>query len=203
MFNDEAENDLVFTTPLGVITTPLGLISITLPLELNWPAIVDGVEPFTLFNEKELGLIMNSHSNTDLQDFFNFAYYTGARRGEICNLQAHQIHPTYIEVKGKTDKRIIKLNSQARHILFCREKLWSYKGDFVSKKFKAYLRQLNIKDAQFHDLSRTFGLNLIKSGGPIYTVSKLLGHSSVRITEEHYAPLLISDIEEFELPTGS
>ncbi len=156
-----------------------------------------------VFNEKELGLIMNSHPNTDLQDFFNFAYYTGARRGEICNLQAHQIHPTYIEVKGKTDKRIIKLNSQARHILFCREKLWSYKGDFVSKKFKAYLRQLNIKDAQFHDLRRTFGLNLIKSGVPIYTVSKLLGHSSVRITEEHYAPLLISDIEEFELPTGS
>ena len=76
-------------------------------------------------------------------------------------------------------------------------------GDFVSKKFKAYLRQLNIKDAQFHDLRRTFGLNLIKSGVPIYTVSKLLGHSSVRITEEHYAPLLISDIEEFELPTGS
>ena len=54
MFNVEAVKDLVFTTPLGVITTPLGLISIILPLEFNWPAIVDGVDPFTLFNEKEL-----------------------------------------------------------------------------------------------------------------------------------------------------
>tara|TARA_R100000234_G_scaffold38018_1_gene22484 strand:- start:12110 stop:13027 length:918 start_codon:yes stop_codon:yes gene_type:complete len=156
-----------------------------------------------VFSDKELALIMNSHTNTDLQEFFNFAYYTGARRGEICALKAHQIHPTFIEVKGKSDKRIIKLNSQARHILFCREKLWSYKGDFVSKKFKAYLRSLNIKNGQFHDLRRTFGLNLIKSGVPIFTVSKLLGHSSVNITEQHYAPLLVSDIEEFELPTGS
>ncbi len=156
-----------------------------------------------VFNDKELALIMNSHPNADLQEFFNFAYYTGARRGEICNLKAQQIHPTYIEVKGKSDKRIIKLNSQARHILFSREKLWGYKGDFVSKKFKAYLRQLNIKDAQFHDLRRTFGFNLIKKGLPIYTVSKLLGHSSINITESHYAPLLVSDIEEFKLPTGS
>ena len=54
IFNVEAVNDLVFTVPLGVITTPFGFTSITLPFEFSCPAIVDGVEPFTLFNEKEL-----------------------------------------------------------------------------------------------------------------------------------------------------
>ena len=46
---------------------------------------------------------------------------------------------------------------------------------------------------------RTFGLNLIKQGMSIYKVSKLLGHSSVRTTEQHYAPLLTVEIEDFEL----
>jgi site-specific recombinase XerD len=42
-------------------------------------------------------------------------------------------------------------------------------------------------------------LNLIKQGMSIYKVSKLLGHKSVRTTEQHYAPLLTVDIEDFEL----
>jgi integrase len=41
----------------------------------------------------------------------------------------------------------------------------------------------------FHDLRRTFGAMLIESGVHIYTVSKLLGHSDVRITEKVYAPI--------------
>ena len=33
----------------------------------------------------------------------------------------------------------------------------------------------------------------------IYKVSKLLGHKSVRTTEQHYVPLLTLDIHDFEL----
>ena len=50
-----------------------------------------------------------------------------------------------------------------------------------------------------NDLRRTFGLNLIKQGMSIYKVSKLLGHKSVRTTEQHYAPLLTVEIEDFVL----
>ena len=60
------------------------------------------------------------------------------------------------------------------------------------------VRRLGIK-MQFHDLRRTFGLNLIKQGMSIYKVSKLLGHKSVRTTEQHYAPLLTVEIEDFVL----
>tara|TARA_B100000575_G_scaffold279910_1_gene268783 strand:- start:100 stop:246 length:147 start_codon:yes stop_codon:yes gene_type:complete len=48
-------------------------------------------------------------------------------------------------------------------------------------------------------LQRTFGLNLIKQGMSIYKVSKLLGHKSVRVTEQHYAPLLTVENEDFVL----
>ena len=56
-----------------------------------------------------------------------------------------------------------------------------------------------IKDERFHDLRRTFGLNLIKQGMSIYKVSKLLGHKSVSTTDKHYAPLLTVEIENFTL----
>ena len=65
--------------------------------------------------------------------------------------------------------------------------------------FKKEVRRLKIKDARFHDLRRTFGLNLIKQGMSIYKVSKLLGHKSVRTTERHYAPLLATEIDDFVL----
>ena len=50
----DAAKDPVFTTPFLVIATPFGLISNTLPFEFIWPAIVDGVEPVTLFREEDL-----------------------------------------------------------------------------------------------------------------------------------------------------
>ena len=104
-----------------------------------------------------------------------------------------------LKVTGKTGERFIKLNSQAQHILYSTEKIWQYTGDFITKKFKWNVRRLNIKDARFHDLRRTFGLNLIKAGMPIFEVSKLLGHTSVKTTQEHYAPLLVDDIKDFTL----
>ncbi len=69
----------------------------------------------------------------------------------------------------------------------------------MSHKFKKEVRRLKIKHARFHDIRRIFGLNLIKQGMSIYKVSKLLGHKSVRTTEQHYAPLLTVEIEDFIL----
>ena len=94
-------------------------------------------------------------------------------------------------------RRIVKLNSQAKDIIHSQKALWNYSKDYVSHKFKKEVRRLGIKNARFHDLRRTFGLNLIKQGMSIYKVSKLLGHKSVRTTEQHYAPLLTVEIEDF------
>ena len=100
---------------------------------------------------------------------------------------------------GKTGRRIIKISLQAGTIIANQSPLWSYSKDYVSHHFKKEVRKLGIRDARFHDLRRTFGLNLIKQGMSIYKVSKLLGHKSVRTTEEHYAPLLTIEIEDFVL----
>ena len=126
-----------------------------------------------------------------------FAYYTGTRQGEIKCLSDDNIKNAF--VFGKSGKRQIKITTQAQAVLSEVEELWSYSKNYICSKFKENMERLEISDARFHDLRRTFGYNLIKQGMPIYQVSKLLGHASVTTTEKHYAPLLATDVEEFEL----
>ena len=152
-----------------------------------------------VFNDEELKLLIEGIQCPDFNRFVRFAYYTGARSSEVRSLQREMLKDDYIIARGKTGKRMIKLNSQAKKIIKEQNELWNYSKDFISHKFKKECRKLNIKDARFHDLRRTFGYSLIKQGMSIYKVSKLLGHSSVRTTEKHYAPLMTTDIEEFVL----
>jgi len=151
------------------------------------------------YTDDELKLMFNEITDGSFNAFVRFAYYTGARSGEIRSLSRENVLDKSLVVNGKTGRRIVKLNTQAQKIIQHQAPLWSYSKDFVSHKFKQEVRRLAIKDARFHDLRRTFGLNLIKQGMSIYKVSKLLGHSSVRTTEQHYAPLLTVEIEDFEL----
>jgi len=152
-----------------------------------------------VYTADELDLLFNQITDKDFNAFIRLAYYTGARSGEIRSLSRENVLDESLVVNGKTGRRIVKLNSQAQKIMQHQDPLWSYSKDFVSHKFKQEVRKLDIKNARFHDLRRTFGLNLIKQGMSIYKVSKLLGHSSVRTTEQHYAPLLTVEIEDFEL----
>jgi integrase len=45
-----------------------------------------------------------------------------------------------------------------------------------------------------HTLRHTFGWRWLKAGGDIYTLSRILGHGSVAVTEKHYAHLLKEDL---------
>ena len=151
------------------------------------------------YTKNELEQIFTSLEDDTFNSFVQFAYYTGARSGEIRTLTRDQVLEDSLVVRGKTGQRIVKLNSQAKDIIHNQCELWQYRKDFVSHKFKKEARRLGIRNARFHDIRRTFGLNLIKQGMSIYKVSKLLGHKSVRTTEQHYAPLLTVEIEDFTL----
>jgi integrase len=45
-----------------------------------------------------------------------------------------------------------------------------------------------LDNAHIHDLRRTFGLQITQSSG-LHLASKLLRHSDIRVTEQHYSPL--------------
>jgi len=152
-----------------------------------------------VISDSELKTLLDEIRDNRFNLFVRFAFYTGARSGEIRSISKENIYPQHIVAYGKSGKRLIKLNDQAKSIIDGLDELWNYRKDFVSHKFKKEARRLGIPDIRFHDLRRTFGYNLIRQGKPIYEVSKLLGHSSVTTTERHYAPLLTTDIDDFIL----
>ena len=54
---------------------------------------------------------------------------------------------------------------------------------------------VGVANLKFHDLRHTFAARLLTKGVPIYKVSKILGHSSVVVTEQHYGHLSPADLK--------
>mgnify|MGYP003979076101 FL=1 len=131
---------------------------------------------------------------------------TGARREELVpplftwscvDFINHQLQLT-----GKHAKtRYVPLNSKVEEILQSHkakgfEFPFNFKIDYVSHRLADYYKEAGIKDANVHVLRKTFGSLLIqKQLADIYVVSKLLGHSSVKVTETHYVDLLKENID--------
>jgi len=81
---------------------------------------------------------------------------------------------------------------------------WSGEGklDSIVRSWQSRLHRLfelaNIEDGHPHRFRDTYAVELLLSGVPIERVAILLGHSSVRITEKHYAPFVRSRQEQLE-----
>ena len=65
------------------------------------------------------------------------------------------------------------------------------------RNFRQYLRRVNIdKNITPHGLRNNFSRRFLMSGGDIYTLSKILGHSSVTVTEKAYLDLMDEDFRK-------
>ena len=87
-----------------------------------------------VYTAYELDLLFNQITDKDFNSFVRFAYYTGARSGEIRSIQAENIKDGYLLVRGKTGSRMVKLNTQAGKIIYKQDPLWSYSKDYVSQQ---------------------------------------------------------------------
>ena len=56
----------------------------------------------------------------------------------------------------------------------------------MQNRFKAYLAEGKIEEANFHSLRHTFATRCIEAGFDVKTLSEILGHSSVKITLDKY-----------------
>lgn len=76
---------------------------------------------------------------------------------------------------------------------------------FSDRIFKCDVERASVKTIRFHDLRTTFASNYVQNGGDIFTLSKILGHSSVVMTEKRYAHLspnfLKKDVNILEIGT--
>ena len=57
-------------------------------------------------------------------------------------------------------------------------------GSF-KKSFHAALKRAGIVDFRFHDLRHTFASQLVRNGVDLYTVQRLLGHTTPQMTQRY------------------
>lgn len=135
--------------------------------------------------------------------------YTGQRKSRVLNITAEQIDVTNRVwfVPGNNIKRpvTLKVNSFAWDIIEQQMALrktgylFLYRGKPMKecrKTIAAVCRDCNITDLHLHDLRRSLGSWMLSSGASIEVVSRQLGHSSIRVTEQVYAHMLGKKIQE-------
>jgi integrase len=75
-----------------------------------------------------------------------------------------------------------------------KDQLWPQTQDRMRQIITRACRDAGVDYFGPHTLRHTFATRYLQSGGDIYTLSKILGHSSVKITEKVYAHLITADL---------
>jgi site-specific recombinase XerD len=128
------------------------------------------------------------------RDRITFLAHTGLRASEFASLQTKNIEleASVITVIGKGRKRrTIPLNEPAREVL-PRLKIGTRNALYLS--FSRLARRAGIPEFGPHALRHYFATQLLLRGVPIVKVSLLLGHSSIRTTQESYSHILPADL---------
>jgi integrase len=156
------------------------------------------------FTRQEFQAVLAAIDHDWLKEMVTFTLLTGMRRGEVANLKwsdvdltrklAH-VHstPTFRSKWGK--QRMIPLNEWIVQRLSERfgnngsEYVFTFEGtkvseSYLSHKFTDYVRAAGLmKKLHFHSLRHTFATWLVQDGVSIYEIQKLLGHSSIEMTQ--------------------
>ena len=140
-------------------------------------------------------------------DIVRLLLLTGCRKGEIVRLRWSEVRDDMLVLEdSKTGPRRVPLNTQARHILerqprgespfvFPSPRDPSRPRDPDLRLWYRVRREAEIEDCRLHDLRHTHASHAVMNGVPVPVVSRLLGHSDVRMTLR-YSHLGDRDIEE-------
>jgi len=73
----------------------------------------------------------------------------------------------------------------------------------LPKEWEQWLKKVEIDNFKWHDLRHTFASRLVMAGVDLYTVSKLLGHHSLGMTQRyaHLAPDYLQSAVNSLLPS--
>lgn len=156
-----------------------------------------------------------NRTNLRLRLLVLIAVGTGMRKGEIFRLEWRDIlyNEGLIVVRAKLKKGMIRhvpmspeLAEEIRRYpaVLGVDRILPPEPDATSgrqradKSFHEMLDRARIRDFRFHDLRHTYAAWYMMSGGDLYELSKLLGHSNIKMTER-YADLAHAHI----VKTGS
>lgn len=136
------------------------------------------------------------HASPNVRAAIWIAVYTGCRRGEICAVKAQHIGADIITLEAgmtKTERlRIIPIVAPLRPWLAYLPLPISARG--IESGFRNAREGAGMAWVTFHDLRRSCATLMLSKGVPMNVISKLLGHSSTRVTEARYAHLQLDAV---------
>ncbi|WP_430735351.1 tyrosine-type recombinase/integrase [Halodesulfovibrio aestuarii] len=162
--------------------------------------------------EEAAFLLLELQKRSELwHDISLFALSTGLRSGEIFNLLPEHINiatKTIAVMDTKSDNRVVPLNTAALEIAssYMKQNTGSYlfttihgnKIQFAGKVYRSAVKACKLNNGivdrrqrvVFHTLRHTFASWLVQGGFPLAVVSRLLGHSDIKMTMRysHLAP---------------
>lgn len=125
------------------------------------------------------------------------ALLTGARRGEVCKIRKEDIGADTIAIpRGHTKTmkpRVVPIIGALRPHLDQLPLTINYEG--IKSGFRRAREKAGMAHVHFHDLRHSCASILIGLGVDLYTVSKILGHSSI-VTTQRYSHLQVSQQRE-------
>lgn len=169
---------------------------------------IPDAEPPEWLTEDEIAILLDT-PDKELQAFLKFLLHTGCRRNEALGLSWDDVdlERKQIVVRGEIGKmgkrRTVPINTALQEVLSNMpgkrngQLFPLYTPNQVSMKFRRWAKQIGLHGkASLHTLRSTFACHLIRQGVDIYVVSRLLGHSSVRVTEKHYVTVDSQHVQE-------
>ena len=122
--------------------------------------------------------------------------YTGCRRGEVLAIQQSDIGPDSITIQASNTKtlrsRTIPIVAPLRPWLACLPIKINFEG--LKSGFRRGRIAAGMPDVTFHDLRRSCGTLMIQAGVDLYVVSRILGHSTVQVTQSRYAHMQVDQL---------
>ncbi|MCP4481361.1 MAG: site-specific integrase [bacterium] len=169
-----------------------------------------------ILEEKDIDKLMENTEHP-YKTAFMLGLYTGLRRGEVCHLEWDDIdfdnNILYVKdkkhlklsPKNNSSIRSVPIHSHLKKYLLIVKKLAKKKTNFVCFFLDNYrdlnedvltgmVRKFRIKlelpqGFCFHCLRHTFVSKMSEMGVPVYHISKIVGHSSTKMTEQVYTHL--------------
>lgn len=137
--------------------------------------------------------------------------YSGLRISDACMFRRSQLQAGKVFVRQQKTKEPVRVpipDNVVAAIKACDEGNEYYFYGQIGKpkscvtewqqRLKLVYEMAGIPDGHSHRLRDTFSVDMLSKGVPLDVVSKLLGHTSIKTTEKHYAPWVKSRQDALE-----